>query len=129
MTLDALVGRSAVVTGAASGIGFALASRFVEEGMRVVMADVDPTAPDAARRALGDSAIACVTDVADEASVNAFAQRAYDEVGEVHLLCNNAGVAGSSPASIWETPLEAWHWVLGVNLMGIIHGLRSVPRG
>lgn len=129
MTLDSLEGRTAVVTGAASGIGFALARRFVYEGMHVVMADVDRASLETARRELGDHTIAQVTDVASAESVNELAQRVFNEFGEVHLLCNNAGVAGNAPVPIWETPLETWHWVLNVNLMGIIHGLRAfVPR-
>jgi NAD(P)-dependent dehydrogenase (short-subunit alcohol dehydrogenase family) len=129
MTLDSLEGRTAVVTGAASGIGFALARRFVEEGMRVVMADVDHASLETARRELGDHTIVQVTDVASAESVNELAQRVFDELDEVHLLCNNAGVAGNAPVPIWETPLETWQWVLNVNLMGIIHGLRAfVPR-
>jgi NAD(P)-dependent dehydrogenase (short-subunit alcohol dehydrogenase family) len=129
MTLDSLVGRGAVVTGAASGIGFALARRFVEEGMRVVMADVDQASLETARRELGNHAMAHVADVSDERSVNQLANMAFDKLGDVHLLCNNAGVAGNAPVPIWETPLETWRWVLEVNLMGIVHGLRAfVPR-
>jgi NAD(P)-dependent dehydrogenase (short-subunit alcohol dehydrogenase family) len=124
-----LTGKAAVVTGAGSGIGLALAGRFVQDGMRVLLADVDGDALDAARRDLGEQALTQITDVSDEQSVGELAERAYAELGAVHVLCNNAGVAGNSPAPIWETPLETWQWVIGVNLMGVVHGLRTfVPR-
>jgi NAD(P)-dependent dehydrogenase (short-subunit alcohol dehydrogenase family) len=127
--VETLAGKTAVVTGAGSGIGLALARRFVREGMRVVLADVDRDALDAARRALGEQTLTQVTDVADERSVRALADRAFADMGAVHVLCNNAGVAGNSPAPIWETPIETWQWVVGVNLMGVVHGLRAfVPR-
>jgi NAD(P)-dependent dehydrogenase (short-subunit alcohol dehydrogenase family) len=127
--MQTLIGRTAVVTGAGSGIGLALARRFVRERMRVLLADVDGDALDAARRELGEQAITQVTDVSDEEAVGELAERAFAELGAVHVLCNNAGVAGNSPAPIWETPLETWEWVIGVNLMGIVHGLRAfVPR-
>lgn len=127
--METLTGKTAVITGAGSGIGLALAHRFVSEGMHVVLADVDHAALDAARRALGEPTIAQVTDVADERSVDALAERAFAELGTVHVLCNNAGVAGNAPVPIWETPLETWQWVIGVNLMGVVHGIRAfVPR-
>jgi NAD(P)-dependent dehydrogenase (short-subunit alcohol dehydrogenase family) len=129
MPMETLEGRNAVVTGAGSGIGLALARRFVADGMRVVLADVDPDALAAAGRDLGERATTQVTDVSDPDAVAELAERAFAELGAVHVLCNNAGVAGSSPAPIWETPLATWRWVSGVNLMGIVHGLRAfVPR-
>jgi NAD(P)-dependent dehydrogenase (short-subunit alcohol dehydrogenase family) len=127
--MQTLDGKTAVVTGAASGIGLALARRFVAEGMRVMLADVDGDALVAARDELGERATTQAADVSDPASVEALAERAFGEMGVVHVLCNNAGVAGNSPAPIWEAPLETWQWVTGVNLMGIVHGLRAfVPR-
>lgn len=127
--METLTGKTAVVTGAASGIGLALARRFVSEGMRVLLADVDQDGLATSRRGLGGQAIAQVTDVADQRSVDELAERAFAELGTVHVLCNNAGVAGNAPVPIWETPFETWQWVIGVNLMGVVHGMRAfVPR-
>ncbi|MCB9559006.1 MAG: SDR family NAD(P)-dependent oxidoreductase [Kofleriaceae bacterium] len=122
--------RTAVVTGAASGIGRALAERFVAEGMRVVAADVDVAALDdtvAALTAAGGEAIAVRTDVASADEVAALAERAYEAFGAVHVIVNNAGVALSG--RVWEHTLQDWEWILGVNLWGVIHGVRTfVPR-
>lgn len=119
-------GRVAVVTGAASGIGRALAGRFAAEGMRCVLADVDAAALDRAVSELrrdGAAAIGVPTDVASAAEVQALADRTITEFGAVHLLCNNAGVGmGSDFAKI---PLDVWEWVLGVDLWGVIHGCRT----
>jgi len=119
-------GRVAVVTGAASGIGRALAGRFAAEGMRCVLADVDDGA---LHRAVGElrrdgtAAIGVRTDVASAADVQALADTTVSEFGAVHLVCNNAGVGvGSDFAKI---PLDVWEWVLGVDLWGVIHGCRT----
>jgi NAD(P)-dependent dehydrogenase (short-subunit alcohol dehydrogenase family) len=124
-------GKVAVITGAASGIGFALAERAAREGMSVVLADVEEAPLQRATAALrerGARAIAQRTDVSDEAAVEALAQRAYSEFGAVHLLCNNAGVINRERPA-WEHSLADWKWLLDVNLWGVIHGIRSfVPR-
>jgi NAD(P)-dependent dehydrogenase (short-subunit alcohol dehydrogenase family) len=119
-----LEGRVAVVTGAAGGIGLALARRLRSEGMRVVLADVEATALRDAAAALGagDDVLPVRCDVADDAHVAALAARAMEAFGAVHVLCNNAGVF--TGGLVWETPPEDWRWVLGVNLMGAVHGLR-----
>ena len=123
--------RVAVVTGAASGIGFALCDRFATEGMRIVLADVEENALGAARDKLaraGATTLAVVTDVTQPESVDALAARAYDAFGAVHVVCNNAGVGGDA-VPCWEQSLANWKWVLDVNVWGVIHGLRSfVPR-
>jgi NAD(P)-dependent dehydrogenase (short-subunit alcohol dehydrogenase family) len=124
--------RVAVVTGAASGIGRALAERCAAEGMRLVLADIE-TAPlqatAAALRISGYEVLAVRTDVADPESVEQLAHAAMETFGGIHLLCNNAGVLGGRRGPIWEATLNDWRWILGVNVWGVIHGLRSfVPR-
>jgi NAD(P)-dependent dehydrogenase (short-subunit alcohol dehydrogenase family) len=115
----------AVVTGAASGIGRALAQRFAREGMKVVLADVEPAALEQAAReieATGTQALAVRTDVSKAAEVERLAQAALDQFGAVHVVCNNAGVVTSAPS--WMQTVADWEWVLGVNLWGVIHGVR-----
>jgi NAD(P)-dependent dehydrogenase (short-subunit alcohol dehydrogenase family) len=128
--MDFGTGKVAVVTGAASGIGFALADRFASSGMDVVLADVDENGLTSACeriRARGVDAAAVLTDVSDEISVGELADMAYDRFGAVHVLCNNAGVV--TLADPWFGPISAWHWVLGVNLWGVVHGVRAfLPR-
>ena len=115
----------AVVTGAASGIGRALAEHAARAGMRVVLADVNEV--DLARvaedlQAGGAQALAVRTDVSKPADVEALARRALEVFGAVHLLCNNAGVIAGS--TIWDSTPEDYEWVLGINVWGVIHGLR-----
>lgn len=121
-------GRVAVVTGAASGIGLGLAERFAGEGMRVVMADVEAPALEAARdqvaAATGGEVVAVVTDVSRLGDVEALRDRALEAFGGVHVVCNNAGVGGSTDP-MWEIPVGEWEWVLGVNLWGVVHGVRT----
>ena len=120
----------AVITGAASGIGRGLAERFTAEGMKVVIADVEAAALaklEADLKAKGATVLAVRTDVSKAAEVENLAAQALDTFGAVHILCNNAGVVCSRP--VWEHTLADWEWVLGVNLWGVIHGIRTfVPR-
>ncbi len=115
----------AVVTGAASGIGRALATAFAAEGMRVVLADVEAVALDEAAHAIAPSAagaIAVRTDVSKGEQVEALADAAERAFGGVHVVCNNAGVSVSGLS--WTHTTADWEWVLGVNLWGVIHGVR-----
>lgn len=120
----------AVVTGAASGIGRALAERCAMEGMKVVLADVEEQALLQTSRDLasqGAEVLAVQTDVSQAAEVERLAKTAFETYSAVHLLFNNAGVGAGKSA--WESTLADWEWVLGVNLYGVIHGIRSfVPR-
>ena len=116
----------AVVTGAASGIGCGIAERCAAEGMKVVLADIEPDALSRTRSALearGAEVRSIPTDVSDPKDVERLAEKSLGYFGAVHLLCNNAGVR--TDGSIWESTLNDWRWVMGVNLWGIIHGLRT----
>ena len=124
-----LEGKVAVVTGGASGIGRGLVERFLAEGMRVVIADVEVAALESTIADLDqpDHTVAVPTDVSDEASVQALADASFERFGAVHVLCNNAGV--STFGRSWKFRTEDWAWVLGVNLWGVIHGIRAfLPR-
>ena len=135
-----LEGRVAVVTGAASGIGRALAEQCAAEGMRVVLADVEEPALDIAvceLREQGGDAIGVVTDVSDAAAVERLRDAALEAYGAIHLVCNNAGVTANSdrpPAEgveggrglrLWEQSHEDFSWLFGVNLWGVVHGIRT----
>ena len=120
-------GRVAVVTGAASGIGLGLAGRFAAEGMHVVLADVEEPALAKAAAELagaGASVLPVVTDVSDRAAVDALRDAALSAFGAVHVVCNNAGVGGPH-GPLWECPPGEWDWVLGVNLEGVMNGVRT----
>ena len=129
--MDELAGKVAVVTGAASGIGRAMAERFATEGMRVVLADVErPVLQHTADEltAAGFDVLAVPTDVSLEADVEALAATTFDHYGDVHVVCNNAGV-GSRGLTIADLPLRDFEWVIAVNLFGVIHGVRAfLPR-
>jgi NAD(P)-dependent dehydrogenase (short-subunit alcohol dehydrogenase family) len=125
-----LEGRVAVVTGAASGLGRAMANRFAAEGMRVVLSDIETDALDLAVTALSDAGHdvrGVVTDVADETAVQRLADEAFAIYGAVHVLCNNAGV--NKRARIWELTTDDWNWVINVDLWSVVHGVRAfIPR-
>jgi Short-chain alcohol dehydrogenase of unknown specificity len=118
----------AVVTGAAGGLGLALTKRFHAAGMTVAMADVDAEALGAAAGELGDRAYAVPTDVTDPESVARLRRAVEDELGPAYLLCNNAGVSGGTDPT-WNLPLSVWQWIIEVNLMGVVHGIREFVPG
>jgi NAD(P)-dependent dehydrogenase (short-subunit alcohol dehydrogenase family) len=126
--MQQLRGRVAVVTGAASGIGFAMAERFTAEGMRVVLADVEESALSHAAdqlRSTGAEVVSVGCDVSHKDDVTRLASRTLEAFGAVHVVCNNAGVADTSGASVWEASLADWEWVVGVNLWGVVYGVRA----
>ena len=124
--MDQMRDKVAVVTGAASGIGLAVSRKAAAEGMRVVMADIEEQVlKEAADEVAGQGAevLPVVTDVSEAASVAALRDAAVARFGTVHLVHNNAGVSASG--SLWTIPEEDWRWVLGVNLWGVVHGIRA----
>lgn len=128
--MDSFAGKVAVVTGGASGIGRSLVKELLAEGAKVVIADVEQSALD---RVLAEfdgagEVSGVVTDVSDPASVEALADAVYAKHGACHLLFNNAGVAAPS-ANVWETTVNDWRWVHGVNVLGVVAGIQAfVPR-
>ena len=123
--MDELRGKGAVVTGAASGIGLGLARRFAAEGMRLALADIEAEPLEAVAAELGATGtevLTVVTDVSDGAQVDALGDAVVETFGGVDLVCNNAGVGGGG--MMQDLTTEDWQWVLGVNLWGVIHGMR-----
>ena len=125
-----LAGKVAVVTGAASGIGYALAESWLDHGMKVVLADIEEDAlEEAADRLAGRCAVIAVqTDVSVAESVDELRRQA-EAFGHVRVVCNNAGVGGVGVVPAWEKSAREWEWVLGVNLWGVINGIRAFMPG
>src|SRR6266436_3363056 len=121
-----LAGKTAFVTGGASGIGLAVGRAFAEAGMKVMLADIETEALAAAVKSLhnfGPAVRSVICDVGDPASVERAAKASFDAFGNVHVVCNNAGVAAGG--GIDNISLDNWRWVVDVNLMGVLHGIRS----
>ena len=123
--------RVAVITGAATGIGRALATALAAKGARVVLADVKQEELQQLCQEIsstGSPAVAVVTDVSQPAHLERLAVEAFRNFGQVDILCNNAGVSLPRCAT-WENSVEDWQWILGINLMGVVHGINSfLPR-
>ncbi|WAU80505.1 SDR family NAD(P)-dependent oxidoreductase [Streptomyces sp. Qhu-G9] len=130
--MDLEEGQVAVVTGAASGIGLAMARRFAAEGLKVVLADVEKGALEKAADGLReDGAVvhARVVDVGEREEVVALAEETYARFGAVHVLCNNAGVGSGAEGRMWEHDPNDWKWAFAVNVWGVFHGVQAfVPR-
>jgi NAD(P)-dependent dehydrogenase (short-subunit alcohol dehydrogenase family) len=124
--MDDLQGKVVVITGGASGIGRALAERFAAEGMKLVLADIDEVTLRSTEVQLaegGAEVLSVLCDTSLEAEVQALADAALARFGAAHVLCNNAGVIGKGDA--WRSPMSVWEWVVGINLYGVIHGIRA----
>lgn len=123
-------GKVAVVTGGASGIGRAMAEKFASNGMKLVLADIEQSALDKTAKEMrgkGAEVLPLKTNVANADEMESLLKNTLDAFGKVHIVCNNAGVA--SAGLCWERTLTDWEWVLGVNLWGVIHGIRLfVPQ-
>jgi len=124
-----LADKTAVITGAASGIGLAAVERFLKAGMKVVMADIDADSIDkqvSRLKSEGHPVEGKVTDVTSESSVRELAEFAQSKFGNIHIFFNNAGIGGGAAddKSLWETSISDWKWVLDINVWGIIHGIR-----
>jgi short-subunit dehydrogenase len=123
-------GQVAVITGGASGIGHAMARNFAGRGLKLVLADIETTALDAAVNdlsAAGAEVIGVATDVSKADRIENLADAAYRRFGAVNVLCNNAGVV--KRGRMWEQTLEDWEWVIGVDLWSVVHGARTfIPR-
>ncbi|MFE2067483.1 SDR family NAD(P)-dependent oxidoreductase [Streptomyces sp. NPDC059467] len=130
--MELRAGQVAVVTGAASGLGLAMARRFAAEGLKVVLADVEAAALDKAAdglRAEGAEVHARVVDVGDREQVLELAESAYGTFGAVHVLCNNAGVGSGAEGRMWEHEPNDWKWAFEVNVWGVFHGVQAfLPR-
>ena len=125
-------GKTAVVTGGASGIGRSLAERFGCAGMNVVVADIEEDALDrvvAELEQAGTRAVGVVTDTMKRDSVRDLADRTRATFGNVHILCNNAGVSAPPGVAVWEIPDEDWDWIMGVNFWGVLYGLQVFVPG
>jgi NAD(P)-dependent dehydrogenase (short-subunit alcohol dehydrogenase family) len=124
--MDDLRGKVAVITGGGRGIGRALAQRFAAEGMHIVLADIDEVAMRSVEAELaeaGTQVLTVVCNTSSEAEVQALAAASVERFGGAHVLCNNAGVVGRGDA--WRGPKAGWDWVIGINLYGVIHGIRA----
>ena len=130
--MEEFAGKTAIVTGAGSGMGKAFALRWGAEGMNVVIGDIQEdalAATVAELEAAGVPVVGLRTDVSKLADIEALADAAEERFGKIHLVNNNAGVEGYLDGPIWEATAKDWDWTLSVNLMSVIYGIRTfVPR-
>ena len=125
-------GKLAVVTGGASGVGFAIGEALAKEGAKVILTDIEQKSLEASTATLVEQSleVSCkVADVSDSSSMHELAEWCQSEHGPVHLLFNNAGVAPAELLPIWDTKPNDWQWAYGVNVMGVLHGIQAfVPN-
>lgn len=130
--MDEFAGKTAVITGGASGIGFGMAERFAQERMNVVLADIEEKALETAVQRLEErqgQVHGVVTDTMRKASIETLLAEAVERFGNVHVLCNNAGVAAGNAKPVWEVSDADWQWVMGVNFWGVLYGVQAfVPH-
>ena len=126
--MQSLEGKVAVVTGGAGGLGRAMGERFARAGMRVMLADVQAGPLERTVAECADAGLAILghqTDVTDFASVEALRDATLSAYGAVHLVCNNAGIGAGAEGKMWEHELNDWRWAIGVNVMGVVHGINA----
>ena len=126
--MQSLEGKVAVVTGGAGGLGRAMGERFARAGMRVMLADVQGEPLERTVAECADAGLAILghqTDVTDFASVEALRDATLSAYGAVHLVCNNAGIGAGAEGKMWEHELNDWRWAIGVNVMGVVHGINA----
>ena len=121
-------GKLTVVTGGASGVGFAIGEALAKEGAKVILTDIEQESLEASTATLAEQSlnVSCkVADVSDSTSMHELAKWCQSEYGSVHLLFNNAGVAPAELLPIWDTKPNDWQWAYGVNVMGVLHGIQA----
>lgn len=126
--MQEFAGKVAVVTGSGGGIGRALVERFVAEGMKAVVSDINPELVRSTTAELseqGHDVIGVVTDVSELSSVEALRDAALEAFGAVHIVCNNAGIGSGSEGHFWEHHINDWRWSLDVNVLGVVHGINT----
>ena len=126
--MQSLEDKVAVVTGGAGGLGRAMGERFARAGMRVMLADVQAEPLERTVAECAEAGLAIVghqTDVTDFASVEALRDATLSAYGAVHLVCNNAGIGAGAEGKMWEHELNDWRWAIGVNVMGVVHGINA----
>ena len=128
--MNTFTGKTAVITGAGSGIGKALAFEAAARGMKLVLADINEADLGSVTQALSQETevLAVPTDVSQWDAVKSLAAQATKRFGQVHLLVNNAGVS-SAPRPLWESSLADWNWVVGVNQMSVVYGVKAFVPG
>ncbi|MDB0058944.1 SDR family NAD(P)-dependent oxidoreductase [Gammaproteobacteria bacterium] len=126
--MENFTGKLAVITGGASGVGFAIGEALAKEGAKVILTDIEAASLETSAKALTDQSLDVhfkVADVSNPESMMQLAKWCESDFGSVHLLFNNAGVAPAELLPIWQTKPNDWQWAFGVNVMGVLHGIQA----